>query len=87
LGKDVKAEVILDLAERENADIIGLSALMTTTMPAMKKVIEEARTRGLPCKFMVGGAVLTPEYAQSIGADAYSEDARAAVRAAQKLLN
>ena len=87
LGKDVKAEVILDSAERENADIIGLSALMTTTMPAMKKVIEEARTRGLPCKFMVGGAVLTPEYAQSIGADAYSEDARAAVRAAQKLLN
>lgn len=87
LGKDVKAEVILDLAERENAHIIGLSALMTTTMPAMKKVIEEARTRGLQCKFMVGGAVLTPEYAQSIGADAYSEDARAAVRAAQKLLN
>ncbi|NLX01700.1 MAG: dihydropteroate synthase, partial [Syntrophomonadaceae bacterium] len=87
LGKDVKAEVILDSAERENADIIGLSALMTTTMPAMKKVIEEARTRGLPCKFMVGGAVLTPEYAQSIGADAYSEDARAAVRAAQRLLN
>ena len=87
LGKDVKAEIILDLAERENADIIGLSALMTTTMPAMQKIIEEARTRGLPCKFMVGGAVLTPEYAQSIGADAYSEDARAAVRAAQKLLN
>jgi 5-methyltetrahydrofolate--homocysteine methyltransferase len=87
LGKDVKAEIILDLAERENADIIGLSALMTTTMPAMKTVIEEARTRGLKCKFMVGGAVLTPEYAQSIGADAYSEDARAAVRAAQKLLN
>ncbi len=87
LGKDVKAEVILDSAKRENADIIGLSALMTTTMPAMEKVIEEARTRGLKCKFMVGGAVLTPEYAESIGADAYSEDARAAVRVAQKLLN
>ncbi|MGS0764991.1 homocysteine S-methyltransferase family protein [Syntrophomonas curvata] len=87
LGKDVKPEVIIDAAEKENADIIGLSALMTTTMPAMKKVIEQVRTRDLNCKIMVGGAVLTPEYAESIGADAYSEDARAAVLAARKLLN
>jgi 5-methyltetrahydrofolate--homocysteine methyltransferase len=87
LGKDVEAEVILDAAKNEDADIIGLSALMTTTMPAMKEVIIGAKARGLQCKIMVGGAVLTPEYAQSIGADAYSEDARAAVLAAQKLLN
>lgn len=87
LGKDVKPEAIIDAAERESADIIGLSALMTTTMPAMKKVIEQVRMRDLKCKIMVGGAVLTPEYADSIGADAYSEDARAAVLAAQRLLN
>ncbi len=87
LGKDVKPEVIIDTAAREGADIIGLSALMTTTMPAMKKVIEQARARDLNCKIMVGGAVLTPDYADSIGADAYSEDARAAVLAARKLLN
>lgn len=87
LGKDVKAETIVAAAERENADIIGLSALMTTTMPAMKQVIEQVRTRDLNCKIMVGGAVLTPEYAESIGADAYSEDARAAVLTARKLLN
>ncbi|MGI5912392.1 MAG: homocysteine S-methyltransferase family protein [Syntrophomonadaceae bacterium] len=87
LGKNVKTEVILDKAQQENADIIGLSALMTTTMPAMKKVIEQVRARNMSCRIMVGGAVLTPEYAQSIGADAYSPDARAAVLAAQELLN
>jgi 5-methyltetrahydrofolate--homocysteine methyltransferase len=87
LGKDVRAETIVAAAERENADIIGLSALMTTTMPAMKKVIEQVRMRNLNCKIMVGGAVLTPEYADSIGADAYSEDARAAVQTAKRLLN
>ncbi|MBC7074719.1 MAG: homocysteine S-methyltransferase family protein [Syntrophomonadaceae bacterium] len=87
LGKDVKTERILDVAEQENADIIGLSALMTTTMTRMKEVIEGAKARGLRCKIMVGGAVLNEEYAKSIGADAYSEDARSAVLAAQRLVN
>lgn len=86
LGKDVKAKDIADAAEREKADIVGLSALMTTTMPRMKEVIEEIRKRRLACRVMVGGAVLTQEYADSIGADGYSEDARSAVLLAQRLL-
>jgi 5-methyltetrahydrofolate--homocysteine methyltransferase len=86
LGKDVKAQTILDTAEKEDADIIGLSALMTTTMPNMIPVISGAKERGLSCKIMVGGAVMTEEYAMSIGADAYSRDARDAVVAAQRLV-
>lgn len=86
LGKDVKASTILDRAARENADIIGLSALMTTTMPRMQEVIEGVKVRGLKSRVMVGGAVLNQEYADKIGADAYSEDARAAVLTAQKLM-
>lgn len=86
LGKDVKAQDILDAAEAEQADIIGLSALMTTTMPRMKEVIAGVEARGLKCKVMVGGAVLNQEYADSIGADAYGEDARKAVLVAKKLL-
>lgn len=86
LGKDVPASVILDAAEKEKADIIGLSALMTTTMPRMAEVIAGVRERNLTCKVMVGGAVLTQDYASQIGADAYSADARAAVVAAQRLL-
>ena len=86
LGKDVPAAAILDAAEKEKADIIGLSALMTTTMPRMAEVIAGVRERNMPCKVMVGGAVLTEDYASQIGADAYSEDARAAVVTAQRLL-
>ncbi|MGI5921491.1 MAG: homocysteine S-methyltransferase family protein [Syntrophomonadaceae bacterium] len=86
LGKDVPAEVIIETAEREKADIIGLSALMTTTMPRMQEVIEEVAARGLRCRVMVGGAVLNQEYADQIGADAYSQDAREAVLTAQELM-
>lgn len=86
LGKDVPAAAILDAAEREKADIIGLSALMTTTMPRMKEVIAGVTAKGLCCRVMVGGAVLNQEYADKIGADAYSEDARAAVLTAQELM-
>lgn len=86
LGKDVPAADILDAAEKEKADIIGLSALMTTTMPRMAEVIDGLKQRKLSCKVMVGGAVLTEDYAAQIGADAYSEDARAAVAVAQRLL-
>jgi 5-methyltetrahydrofolate--homocysteine methyltransferase len=86
MGKDVKAETILDLAEKEKADIVALSALMTTTMPRMQEVIQGVKARGMPCKIMVGGAVLNQEYADHIGADAYSEDARQAVLTAQRLI-
>lgn len=86
LGKDVPAAVILDRAEQEKADIIGLSALMTTTMPRMKEVIEGVKQRGLKCQVMVGGAVLNQEYADNIGADAYSEDAREAILVARRLM-
>jgi len=87
LGKDVSSQEILDIAEKEKADIIGLSALMTTTMHHMKDVVQGVKNRGLNCRVMVGGAVLNQEYADSIGAHAYSEDARKAVLVAQKLLN
>lgn len=86
LGKDVKADDIIDAAISNNADIIGLSALMTTTMPRMAEVIAKVKETNLSCKVMVGGAVLTAEYAQSIGADAYSPDARNAVVKAKELL-
>ncbi len=86
MGKDVKAADIVETAYQEKADIIGLSALMTTTMPRMKEVIELIRERRMPCRVMVGGAVLNQEYADSIGADAYSPDARQAVLAAKKIM-
>lgn len=86
LGKDVKAADILERAAQEDADIIGLSALMTTTMPRMQEVVDGVKARGLKSRVMVGGAVLNQEYADKIGADAYSEDARAAVLTAQRLV-
>ncbi len=87
LGKDVPREEIIDAAVKNNASIIGLSALMTTTMSEMKKVVELAHEQGVKAYIMVGGAVITPEYAEEIGADAYSEDAADAVVVAKRLLN
>jgi 5-methyltetrahydrofolate--homocysteine methyltransferase len=86
LGKDVSAEEIVREAKDKNARIIGLSALMTTTMMEMKTVVELAKKEGLTAKFMVGGAVITEEFAKEIGADGYSEDAYSAVKLANKLL-
>ena len=86
LGKDVSANDIIAAAEKEKAHIIGLSALMTTTMPEMSHVIEAARSKSLICKVMVGGAVLNQEYADSIGADGYAPDARQAVLTARQLM-
>lgn len=86
LGKDVPAETILEAAERENADIIGLSALMTTTMMEMKKVVNMVHERGLSVKVMIGGAVITQGFADEIGADGYSKDAQEAVTVVGKLL-
>lgn len=87
LGKDVKADHIVDEAERHGASLIGLSALMTTTMPRMEDTVKLVRERELSCHVMVGGAVVTPEYADSIGADGYAADAVEAVRLAARLLH
>lgn len=85
LGKDVDAEEIVDTAKKEKADIIGLSALMTTTMVEMKEVVLLAKKEGVGAKIMIGGAVVDSDYAKEIGADGYSEDAYAAVKLAEKL--
>ncbi|MBR7131540.1 MAG: homocysteine S-methyltransferase family protein [Lentisphaeria bacterium] len=86
LGKDVPPEVIIDRALAEKADLIGLSALMTTTMGAMKDTVELARRRGLTSlKFIVGGAVVDKEFADSIGA-VYAADPMSAVNAAEALI-
>ncbi len=85
-GKDVKAEDIVRCAEEHGADIIGLSALMTTTMVRMEDTIKLVEERKLPMKVMVGGAVVTEAFAKSIGAHGYSADAVGAVRLAKSLL-
>lgn len=85
LGKDVAADEIVTNAKTLGAHIIGLSALMTTTMVEMKTVISLARKEGLKSKFMVGGAVVTEQYAKEIEADGYAEDAHKAVKLALRL--
>ncbi len=85
LGKDVAAAEIIAKAKTLGAQIIGLSALMTTTMVEMEKVITLARKEGLKSKFIIGGAVVTEQYAKEIGADGYAEDAHKAVKLAQRL--
>ena len=86
LGKDVPAEKILDTAQKEDADIIGLSALMTTTMMEMDKVVKMARERKIRAQIIVGGAVITQSFCDEIGADGYSEDAQEAVKLVSRLL-
>lgn len=86
LGKDVPKEKIIEAAREHNAQIIALSALMTTTMQQMRHVIDYAKAREIDAKIIVGGAVITEEYAQEIGADGYSKDAADAVKLTQKLL-
>ncbi|MCI8976419.1 MAG: dihydropteroate synthase [Lachnospiraceae bacterium] len=86
LGKDVPREVIAGEAVKHRAKIIALSALMTTTMQEMKRVVDYVRQEQLDIKIMIGGAVITPEYAREIGADGYSKDAADAVRVAKELL-
>lgn len=87
LGKDVDTDLIIQTAKNENADIIALSALMTTTMVEMKRVIEEAQKAGLDAKVIIGGAVVTESYADEIGADGYAPDARSAVDLVRRLIN
>lgn len=86
LGKDVPREVIVEEAVRRNAKIIALSALMTTTMQEMKRVVDYVREKKISAKIMIGGAVITDDYAKEIGADGYSKDAAEAVRVAKQLL-
>ncbi len=86
LGKDVPAEDIIDAAIREDADIIGLSALMTTTMMEMKTVVELAKEKGVTAKIIIGGAVITQGFADEIGADGYSGDAQEAVELVGRIL-
>jgi corrinoid protein of di/trimethylamine methyltransferase len=86
LGVDVPAEQILAKAEEVGADIVGLSALLTTTMVKQKELIDEVAKRGLKVKVMVGGAPVTREWVQKIEADGYSEDAIGAVAVAKELM-
>ncbi len=86
LGKDVPAEDILAAAAEHKADVIGLSALMTTTMMRMKDVCDLIRERKLPYKVMIGGAVVSESFAKEIGADGYSADANEAVKLMEQLL-
>ncbi|MCR5650571.1 MAG: homocysteine S-methyltransferase family protein [Lachnospiraceae bacterium] len=87
LGKNVPKEQIVGTAMELDADIICLSALMTTTMKEMENVIQYAKEKGCRARFMIGGAVITQDYADEIGADAYSADASDAVRVAKRICN
>lgn len=85
LGKDVAPEVIVEATIRLHAPVVGLSALMTTTVPAMAETIKQLREKAPWCKVVVGGAVLTAEYAAQIGADKYAKDAMESVRYAETI--
>ncbi|MGN0329085.1 MAG: homocysteine S-methyltransferase family protein [Lachnospira sp.] len=86
LGKDVEYQAVVDAIRDNNVKLCGLSALMTTTLVSMKKTIELIHENNLDCKIMVGGAVLTPEYAKEIKADFYARDAKESVDIAKKVL-
>lgn len=86
LGKDVSPETIAEAAKQHQAEVVGLCALMTTTMPQIDQTIKLIKDNGLTCRTIVGGAVLTAEYAQQAGADAYAADGVAAVKLAKKLI-
>lgn len=86
LGKDVPPETIADTAERLHAPFVGLSALMTTTVPAMEETVRLLKQKAPWCKTVVGGAVLTQEYADKIGADKYAKDAMETVRYAESVI-
>lgn len=87
LGKDVPAAVIVETAIKENAAVIGLSALMTTTMMRMQEVVEEAKAQNCNSKIIVGGACITESFAEEIGADGYSTDAADCVKLVERLLS
>ena len=86
LGRDVSADTFIDRAKELGADVIGMSALLTTTMEEQKKVIKRIKAEGLPYKTVVGGAPCTQRWADQIGADAYAEDANDGVKKIDALL-
>ena len=87
LGKNVDNQRIIEAVREHRAGLIGLSALMTTTMIHMPELIKDVKEAGLACKVMVGGAAVTAQYAKEIGADGYAEDAVEAVRIAKELIS
>jgi 5-methyltetrahydrofolate--homocysteine methyltransferase len=89
LGADVSAERFVQAVQEDGADVVGMSALMTTTMPAMRRTIEALDEAGIrpAVKVLVGGAPLTQEYCDEIGADGYAQDASSAVRTAKELVS
>jgi len=88
LGVDVSPEAFVEAAREQNADLVGMSALLTTTMPAMKVTIEALTEAGLrdQVKILIGGAPVTAKYAEDIGADSFAPDAGSAVETARNLL-
>ena len=86
LGKDVAPAAVAEAVRKYRAPLVGLSALMTTTLKSMEETIDLLRREGLPCKVMVGGAVLTADYARQIGADYYGKDAKEGVDIARQVL-
>lgn len=86
LGKDVDYQKVVDAVIEHDVKLVGLSALMTTTLVSMEETIKLIRNKNLDCKIMVGGAVLTPDYAEKIGADFYSKDAKESVDIAKQVL-
>ncbi len=87
LGKDVPKEKIIEAAKEYHAQVIALSALMTTTMQQMRHVINYAKEKEVDAKIIIGGAVITQDYADEIGADGYSKDAAEAVKLTKRILN
>ncbi len=85
LGKDVEYQAVVDAAKKYHVRLVGLSALMTTTLKSMEGTISLLRENNVDCKIVVGGAVLTPEYAEKIGADFYAKDAKETVDIAKKV--
>ena len=86
LGRDVDPAAVVEAARKHEAPLVGLSALMTTTLKSMAETIAQLHDAGLPCKIMVGGAVLTPDYAQEIHADFYAKDAKESVDIAKRVI-
>ena len=87
LGRDVPPETVVNKAIELHADFVGLSALMTTTVPAMQETVRQLKLKAPWCKTVVGGAVLTQEYADKIGADKYAKDAMETVRYAEAVIS
>ena len=85
LGKDVDPAAVVEAARKHGAALVGLSALMTTTLKSMEETIALLHREQVPCKTVVGGAVLTPEYAAQIGADFYAKDAKESVDVARRV--